>query len=163
MRKSEVKRTHLLGQIRIWIGPSYRAQLEKFLKIFISWPFWSCHKFWKVGNFVITCYVEDKWATPTKFGVLGFLSKFRWSPSPLKLEGSHGVILGEFSFFMEQATCALIPHSPPPPNPSSQVVHNRHLVLRKKKTHPNRASSERYHVLHLGNTWKRLPKQVMPT
>jgi hypothetical protein len=37
-----------------------------------------------------------------------FLRKFKWSPSPLKLEGPHEVIFGYLPFFMKQATCTLI-------------------------------------------------------
>jgi hypothetical protein len=36
-----------------------------------------------------------------------FGANLRWGPSPSKLEGPHKVILGDFPFFMEQATCAL--------------------------------------------------------
>ena len=62
-----------------------------------------------------------------------FLSKFRWSLSPSKLEGHMRSSLGGFPFFIEQATCTLVFFLP---NPSGQVVHNHHLVLRgKKNTH----------------------------
>ena len=46
----------------------------------------------------------------------------------LKVRGPHEVILGDFPFFTEQATCALIFF----PNPTGQVVHNCHLVIREK-------------------------------
>ena len=55
------------------------------------------------------------------------LSKFRRSPSPSKSEGPHEVILRDFPFFMVLTTCALMFF----PNPSGQVVHNHHLVLRE--------------------------------
>ena len=65
-----------------------------------------------------------------KLGVF-FFSKVRWSPSPSKVEGPHEVILWDFPFLMEQATCALISflfqiH------PVKLYMHNHHLILRGK-------------------------------
>ncbi len=57
--------------------------------------------------------MNDKWATPKKLGIylFYFFIKFRWNLSSPKLEGSHEAIWGDFPFFMEQATCALISSS----------------------------------------------------
>jgi len=123
----EVNWTKLASSIDIWIGPSLGGWLEKTLKNkFVPWPFQSFWFFLKVGNFVIICYVDDKWATTKKMGY--FFSKMRWRPSPSKLEGPHNVTLKDFPSFMEKATSVLVFF----PNSSCQVVHNRHLVLRKQ-------------------------------
>jgi len=95
---------HFLGQFNIWTWPLSRGNYKK-IEIFVTWPFLSCYKFFKICNFSITCYMGEKGVT---FEHLGSLSKFRWSPSSSKLEGPHKVILGDFPFFMEEATCTLI-------------------------------------------------------
>ena len=99
-----------------------------------------------------------------------FLSTIKWSPSPSTLEGPHEVILGDFAFAMEEATCPLSffcfcffssksimsSCAQPPPCP------------KEKNPHPDWASYVRdigsyIWLLHSSNTWTRLPKQVIPT
>jgi hypothetical protein len=69
----------------------------------------------------------------------------RWSPSPSRLEGSHKVVWGDFTFFMEQAKQHVHWVFS---NPSSQVVHNRHLLLRGGATKLS-ILCERYWLLNL--------------
>ena len=64
---------------------------------------------------------------------IGNLSKFRYSLSPSKLEGPHEVILGDFLFSWSKQHV----HKVFSPNPLGQVVHNRHVVLKGEKPHPN--------------------------
>ena len=61
VKKYEVNRT-ILGQSDIWTRPSPWGQLEIY-EISVM------PKFWKVGNFAIICYVNDKWANPENLGV----------------------------------------------------------------------------------------------
>ena len=61
--------------------------------------------------------------------------------------------LGDFSFFMEQATCALIFLLP---NPFGQVMHNHHLVLRGKTPPKLGIICERYELLNLALTYRQL-------
>ena len=94
-----------------------------------------------------------------------FFSKLRRSSSPSKLEGAHDIILGEFPFFHEASNICINFFFP---NPSSQVVHNHHLVLWGGGTSPKLGIiCERHWLLNwlmkLSNTWSRLPKQAMPT
>ena len=116
---------YLLGHVDIGTRPSSGGQL----KIFISWPFQSFHKFHIVGNFAKVCYVDDEWATPK---ILGFGEKFRWSPS-----GATWGHFGRFPFFHGASNMCTKFFS----NPSGQVMYNHHHVLRRKKNpHPNWAA-----------------------
>ena len=63
--------------------------------------------------------------------IWGFLRKFRWSLSPSKLKGPRWGEFGRFSLF--HGASNMCTHFIPP-NPSSQVVHNHHLVLREKNS-----------------------------
>ena len=85
-----------------------------------------------------------------------FLNKSRWSPSSSKLEGHMRSILGDFPFFMEQATCALIVFQ----------IHLARLctsiTLAKRKKTPFKLCiiCRRYWLLHIDNSWKHLPNQA---
>jgi hypothetical protein len=69
------------------------------------------------------------------------------------LEGPHEVILGDFPFFMEQAHAFFYLFFL---DPSHQVVHNRHVVLREKNSPKLGIICERNWLLnwllYLGNT-----------
>ena len=120
-------RPHFLGQIDIWTGSSSRGQLEKTLKLFISWPFQLCHNFEKGGNFALTCYVDNKWATPKK------LDFFKANLDEVHHPQSWRAIWGHFFWRFPRFHGASNMCSNFLPNPSNQVVHNHHLVLRGKK------------------------------
>ena len=124
---------YLLGQIDIWTWPSSKGQLEDNSNFYVSWPFQSCHKFFLkfhfmiVGNFAIICYVDVKWVTPKKSGVFW---ENRWRNHPLGWRATWGHF-GRFPFLHGASNmCSNFIFFP---NPSSQAVHNHHLVLRKKK------------------------------
>jgi hypothetical protein len=69
----------------------FGGHLEKTLKVFVSYPFRSCHK--------MLCGFQTSYSPRN-------LSKFRWSPSPSKLEGHVRLFFGRFPLFMKQAICA---------------------------------------------------------
>jgi hypothetical protein len=85
---------------------------------------------------------------------LGFLEQIKDKPVTLKVGRAHEVIEGDFPFVKEQATCALGLFFS---NPSSQVVHNRHLVLRGKKEKEKRITQighYKYCILNLAHAFE---------
>ena len=91
---------HLLGEINIWIrvhgvarenSKKIRSMTTLVMPhIFESWQL--CQNMLRGWRMSYSEKFEFLWAN------------FRWSPPPSKLEGPHKVILGDFPFFMEQAT-----------------------------------------------------------
>ena len=111
------------GMLRVWF--EFWVSLRNFLSILLL--FLEAHETWAACSIM--------WATPRKLGYFDELE----NSITLKVERSHEDILGYSLFDWDYATCALdffffLP------NPFNEVVHNCHLVLKGKNTHPNRTS-----------------------